>query len=79
MATEDDWNGILHEYVELIGDHNGEETNSNLQSDFTNTNAATLLASQASIMSVMKLYFKYEVLFGGCGISSITLEAFLDG
>ena len=60
-ATEDDWDGIIDEYVEQIGDNIGKETVSNLQSDFTTTNAATLLASQASIMSAMKHYFKYEV------------------
>jgi len=77
-ATDDDWNGILDECVEQIGEHIGEEIISNLQSDFTTTNAATLLASQASIMSAMKHYFKYEVLMGGCGISYITLEGSLD-
>ena len=41
----------------------------NLQSDFSTTNDATLLASQTSIMSAMKHYFKYEVLMRGCGIS----------
>ena len=59
MAIEDDWNGILDECVEQIGEHIGEETISNLQSDFTTTNAANLLARQTSIMSAMKHYFKY--------------------
>ena len=77
-ATEDDWDGIIDECVEQIGDNIGKETVSNLQSDFTTTNAATLLASQASIMSAMKHYFKYEVLMGGCGVSSITLEGNLE-
>ena len=49
-----------------------------MQSDLTTTNAATLLASQASIMSAMKYYFKYEMLMGGCGVSSITLEGNLE-
>ena len=63
--SEEGWNGIIDEVVEQIGEHVGEETISNLQSDFTTTNAATLIASQATIMSAMKHYFKYEVLGGG--------------
>jgi len=78
QATEKDWDGIIDECVEQIGDHIGEEIISNLQSDFSTTNAATLLASQASIMSAMKHYFKYEVLMGGCGVSYITLEGSLE-
>ena len=77
-ATAEDWDGIIDECVEQIGDHIGEEMINNLQSDFSTTNAATLLASQASIMSAMKHYFKFEVLMGGCGISYITLEGSLE-
>ena len=76
--SDEGWNGIIDEVVEQIGEHVGEETISNLQSDFTTTNAATLIASQATIMSAMKHYFKYEVLGGGCGISYITLEGSLE-
>ena len=32
-ATEEDWNGIIDEFVEQIGEHIGEETISNLQAD----------------------------------------------
>ena len=77
-ATEDDWNGIIDEFVEQIGEHIGEETISKLQSDFSTTNSVTLFASQASIMSAMKHYFKYELAMGGCGISYITLEGSLE-
>ena len=78
QATDETWDGIIDECVEQIGENIGEETVSNLQSDFTTTNAATLLASQASIMSAMKHYFKYQVAMGGCGISYITLEGSLE-
>ena len=77
-ATEETWDGILDECVEQIGENIGEEVISNLQADFTTTNAANLLASQASIMSAMKHYFNFEVSMGGCGINSITLEGSLE-
>ena len=76
--SEEDWNGIIDECVEQISEYVGEEIISNLQSDFSTTNAVTLLASQTSIMSAMKHYFKYEVPCGGCGISSIILEGSLE-
>ena len=62
----------------MNGEHVGEEIISNLQSDFTTTNEVTLLASQTSIMSAMKHYFKFGVACGGCGISSIILEGSLE-
>ena len=77
-ATEKDWNDIIDECVEQISEHVGEETISNLQSDFTTTNDVTLLASQASIMSAMKNYFVYKGIMGICGISYITLEGTLE-
>ena len=77
-AKEEDWVGIINEFVEQICDYVGEEIITNLQSDFSTTNAATLLTSQASIMSAMKHYFNFEVGMGGCGISSITLEGSLE-
>jgi hypothetical protein len=46
-ASEEVWDGIIDEVVEQIGDHIGEEIILNLQSDFSTTNSATLLASQA--------------------------------
>ena len=77
-ATEKDWDGVIDECVEQISNYVGEETILNLQSDFTTTNAATLLASQASIMSAMKNYFTYKGIAGWCGISYITLEGSLE-
>ena len=77
-ATEKDWNDIIDECVEQISEHVGEETISNLQSDFSTTNDVTLLASQASIMSAMKNYFVYKGIMGVCGISYITLEGTLE-
>ena len=73
-ATEEDWKDVIDECVDQISDHVGKETISNLQSDFSTTNAVTLSVSQTSIMSAMKQYFVYKGIFGICGISYITLE-----
>ena len=73
-ATEEDWKDVIDECVDQISDHVGKEMISNLQSDFSTTNAVTLSVSQTSIMSAMKQYFVYKGIFGICGISYITLE-----
>ena len=73
-ASKEVWEGIIKEFIEKIGTNIGKETLSNLESDFSTTNPVTLATSQVSIMSAMKQYFTYQVLMGGCGISSITLE-----
>ena len=78
FATEKDWAGIMDECVEKISQHVGKETISYLQSNFSTTNDTILVVSQTSIMSAMKQYFKYEVLFGGCGVSYIILEGSLE-
>ena len=78
FATEKDWAGIMDECVEKISKHVGKETITNLQSNFSTTNDTTLVVSQTSIMSAMKQYFKYEVLFAGCGVSYIILEGSSD-
>ena len=77
-ATEKDWAGIMDECVEQISQYVGKETISNLKSDFSTTNDTTLVVSHTSIMSAMKQYFKYEVLFEGCGVSYIILEGSLE-
>ena len=77
-ASEEVWDGLINECIEKITEHVGKEIISNLQSDFSTTNDVTLLASQTSIMSVMKQYFIYEGIFGICGISYITLEGSIE-
>ena len=57
---EEDWKDVIDECVDQISDHVGEEIISNLQSDFSTTNAITLSVSQTSIMSAMKQYFVYK-------------------
>lgn len=72
------WKGVINEFVEKIKKNVGENIISNLESNFTTTNSTTLTASQASIMSGLKHYFKYVSIGGGCGISSINLEGSLE-
>ena len=77
-ATEEDWDRLINKCTEKISNYVGKETILNLQSDFTTTNAVSLLVSQASIMSAMKNYFVYRGMCGFCGISKIILEGSLE-
>ena len=76
-ATQENWQEIINEFIDGIKSYVGGEIISNLESNFSTTNSVTLATSQATIMSAMKNYFKFSLIFGGCGISSITLEGTL--
>ena len=76
-ATKEDWDGIMKEFVEKIGNHVGQETVDNLECNFSTTTQVTQVTSQVSLMSAMKQYFTYRVRMLGCGISTINLEGSL--
>ena len=76
-ATQEIWQEIIDDFIDGIQSYVGGEIISNLESNFSTTNSVTLATSQATIMSAMKNYFKFSLIFGGCGISSITLEGTL--
>ena len=73
-ATKEDWDGIVKEFVEKIGQHVGQETTDSLECNFSTTSQVAKVTSQVAIMSAMKQYFTYKASFLGCGISTITLE-----
>ena len=73
-ATKEDWDGIMKEFVEKIGQHVGQETTDSLECNFSTTSQVAKVTSQVAIMSAMKQYFTYKAKFLGCGISTITLE-----
>ena len=73
-ATKEDWDGIMKEFVEKIGQHVGQETTDSLDCNFSTTSQVAKVTSQVAIMSAMKQYFTYKAKFLGCGISTITLE-----
>ena len=73
-ATKEDWDGIMKEFVEKIGNHVGQETIDNLECNFSTTTQVAQVTSQVSIMSAMKQYFTYKLRMLGCGISTINLE-----
>ena len=77
-AKEEDWKGIIEEFVQQIEENVGKEIIDNLQSDFSTTNLPSKIASRITIMSAFKEYFIYKLTMLGCGISSISLEGSLE-
>jgi hypothetical protein len=73
-ATKKDWDGIMKEFVEKIGQNVGQDTIDNLECNFSSTTQVAQVTSHVSIMSGMKQYFNFKLYMAGCGISSITLE-----
>ena len=73
-ATKEDWDGIMKEFVEKIGQNVGQDTIDNLECNFSSTTQVAQVTSHVSIMSGMKQYFNFKLYMAGCGISSITLE-----
>ena len=77
-AKEEDWKGIIEEFVQQIEENVGKEIIDNLQSDFSTTSLPSKIASRITIMSAFKEYFIYKLTMLGCGISSISLEGSLE-
>ena len=77
-AKEEDWQGIIDEFVQQIEENVGKEIIDNLKSDFSTTSSQTKIASKITIMSAFKEYFSYKLRMLACGISSISLEGSLE-
>ena len=77
-SKEEDWQGIIDEFVQQIEENVGKEIIDNLKSDFSTTSSQTKIASKITIMSAFKEYFSYKLRMLACGISSISLEGSLE-
>ncbi|OHT07994.1 hypothetical protein TRFO_23703 [Tritrichomonas foetus] len=78
LTTPSDWMNMFDDFVQQIGSYVGQDLIQHLSSNFTTTTQVSLAASQISIMSAMKYYFKYRVLMGGCGIPFVNVEGTLE-
>eukprot|EP01083_Nonionella_stella_P004853 14184_1 len=68
-----DWSGVIREFVQQIDKNTVQDTVDLLECDFSTTTITEKIAGKVSIMDVMKHYFNYAVL-GGCGFPQITLD-----
>lgn len=69
-----DWERLLNDFSTCIARNTKGELADLMTADFTTTGITERIASQVSLMDVVKKYFIYTNISAGCGIPSITLE-----
>ncbi len=69
-----DWERLLNDFSTCIARNTKGELVDLMTADFTTTGITERIASQVSLMDVVKKYFIYTNIAAGCGIPSITLE-----
>lgn len=67
-----DWEGIISGFVDGIDKYTNNIA-STLVADFSTTGINERIASEITLMDVVKPYFEYEIIYAVCGIPSITL------
>ena len=74
LSPTGDWERLLNDFSTCIAKNTKGELADLMTADFTTTGITERIASQVSLMDVVKKYFIYTNIAAGCGIPSITLE-----
>lgn len=74
LSPSGDWERLLNDFSTCIARNTKGELADLMIADFTTTGITERIASQVSLMDVVKKYFIYTNISAGCGIPSITLE-----
>ena len=74
LSRGGDWEGLLNDFAHCIARNTKGELADLMTADFTTTGLTERIASQVSLMDVVKKYFIYTNIAAGCGIPWITLE-----
>ena len=74
LSPTGDWERLLNDFSTCIARNTKGELADLMTADFTTTGITERIASQVSLMDVVKKYFIYTNIAAGCGIPSITLE-----
>lgn len=69
-----DWELLLNDFSTCIANNTKGELADLMTADFTTTGITERIASQISLMDVVKHYFIYTRISAACGIPSITLK-----
>lgn len=68
-----DWPKLIAGFTSQIGLYTKGDITTTLVADFTTTGVDERIASEMTLMDVVKPYFNYEIIYAVCGIPSITL------
>ena len=74
LSPSGDWERLLNDFSTSISRNTKGELADLMIADFTTTGITERIASQVSLMDVVKKFFIYTNISAGCGIPSITLE-----
>ena len=74
LSPSGDWERLLNDFSHCIANNTKGELADLMTADFTTTGITERIASQVSLMDVVKKYFIYTNIAVGCGIPSITLK-----
>ena len=74
LSPNGNWELLLNDFSHCIANNTKGELADLMTTDFTTTGITERIASQVSLMDVVKKYFIYTNIAAGCGIPSITLK-----
>lgn len=73
FSEQADWNGLISGFTAEIDKYTNNDLATTLVADFSTTGTDERIASEVTLMDVVKPYFEYTVIYAVCGIPSITL------
>ena len=74
LTPEGDWERLLNDFSVCVAANTKGELADLMTADFSTTGITERIASQISLMDVVKEYFYFSNIAGICGIPSITLK-----
>ena len=73
FSEQADWKGLISGFTEEIDKYTNNGLVTTLVADFSTTGTDERIASEVTLMDVVKPYFEYTAIYAVCGIPSITL------
>lgn len=73
FSNQADWEGLISRFTAEIDKYTNNGLATTLVADFSTTGTDERIASEVTLMDVVKPYFDYTAIYAICGIPSITL------
>ena len=73
FSEQADWEGLISGFTAEIDKYTNNGLATTLVADFSTTGTDERIASEVTLMDVVKPYFEYTAIYAVCGIPSITL------
>lgn len=72
------WDELLNTFDNMIAERTKDNLADVMRADFSTTDNTTRIVSQMTLMSSVKAFFDYSVIYISCGIPNITIEGTTD-